>query len=117
MTTVTMYHNPNCSKSRQTLALLRERGIEPIIVEYLTTPPNSEELESILHKLSLQPRELMRQKESIYAKLSLADPTLTRAALINAMIEHPILIERPIVLANGTAALGRPPENVLSIVS
>ena len=113
---VVIYHNPRCSKSRQTLELLRSRGIEPTIIEYLKTPPDAVTLEDLLQKLKLEPRELMRRKEAVYVDAGLANPGLDRAALIAAMVAHPILIERPIVLANGLAALGRPPENILSIL-
>jgi len=113
---VTIYHNPDCSKSRQTLALLEEHGVEPVIVEYLKTPPTAEKLKTILARLGVSPRELMRRKESVYTDLELDDEDLSEDELINFMIEHPILIERPIVLANGKAALGRPPEQVLDIL-
>jgi arsenate reductase len=113
---VVIYHNPRCSKSRQTLQLLQERGIEPVIIEYLKSPPSAEELDLILQKLGMTPRELMRTNEAEYQAFGLADETLDRQTLINAMIKQPILIERPIVLANGKAALGRPPEAVLSIL-
>ncbi len=113
---VTIYHNPRCSKSRQTLALLRERGIEPEIVLYLETPPDAATLDRILKLLGREPRELMRRKEAAYKEAGLDDPGLSREALIAAMVAHPILIERPIVLANGKAALGRPPEDVLAIL-
>jgi arsenate reductase len=111
-----IYHNPRCGKSRQTLDLLRQHGIEPTIVEYLKTPPDAQALTDILGLLSMEPRELMRKNEAVYRDLGLDDPDLSRAALIEAMTANPILIERPIVLANGKAALGRPPENVLSIL-
>lgn len=113
---ITIYHNPKCSKSRATLELLKEKGIEPEIVEYLKTPPSAEQLEAILAKLGKTPRELLRKKEDDYADLGLDDDALTDDDLIMAMVEHPILIERPIVLANGKAALGRPPEQVLDIL-
>ena len=113
---VTVLHNPRCSKSRQALQLLKDRGVEPEIVEYLKTPPDAAELGRILDLLGLAPRDLMRRKEPAYRELSLADPGLDRAALIAAMTAHPILIERPIVLADGKAALGRPPERVLNIL-
>lgn len=113
---VTIYHNPRCSKSRQTLQLLHGRGIEPHIIEYLRSPPNAAELDRILILLDLTPREMMRRKEAVYGDLGLNEQTLDRAALIQAMAENPILIERPIVLANGKAALGRPPEDVLAIL-
>lgn len=113
---VRMFHNPRCSKSRATLELLRERGIEPEITLYLETPPNAEELDNILELLGRQPRELMRSGETEYAEQKLDDPQLTRAQLIAAMVATPKLIERPIVLANGKAAVGRPPEAVLDIL-
>ncbi len=114
--TVTIWHNPRCSKSRQTLALLRERGVEPQIVEYLKTPPAAEELEAVLGKLGMEPRDLMRRKEAAYRDAGLDDPALGRRHLVEAMAAHPVLIERPVVLAQGKAALGRPPENVLAIL-
>lgn len=114
--TVVIYHNPRCSKSRQTLELLRERGIEPTIVEYLKTPPIAAELDAILQQLGLEPRALMRKSEAVYREAGLDNPELDRAALIAAMVAHPVLIERPIVLANGKAAIGRPPENVLTLL-
>lgn len=113
---VTIYHNPRCTKSRQTLQLLRDRGIEPKIIEYLKTPPTAAELDSILQKLNLEPRDLMRKKEAEYKATGMDNPDLDRQALINGMIATPKLIERPIVLANDKAALGRPPENVLTIL-
>lgn len=116
MTSVTMYHNPRCSKCRQTLELLRGRGLEPEIVEYLETPPDAAELERILGLLGLEPRELMRKKEEAYKAAGLDHENLDRAALIQGMADNPVLIERPIVIANGKAALGRPPENVLDIL-
>ena len=114
--TVTIYHNPRCSKSRQTLALLRERGIEPEVVEYLKTPPDAARLGALLDMLGLAPRDLMRRKEAPYKDLGLDDPTLGRDALIAAMVSNPILIERPIVVAGPKATLGRPPEAVLEIL-
>lgn len=113
---ITIYHNPKCSKSRQTLQLLEKRGIKPKIVEYLKTPPTQLELKNILSLLKMEPRDLMRKKEPEYKQASLDDTSLTKEALIRAMAKHPKLIERPIVLANGKAALGRPPENVLKIL-
>jgi arsenate reductase len=113
---VTIYHNPRCGKSRQTLQLLKDQGIEPDIIEYLKTPPSVQELDDILKKLGMEPRDLMRKKEAEYKANALDDATQDRQTLIQAMVEHPILIERPIVLANGKAAVGRPPENVLAIL-
>ena len=113
---VTIYHNPRCSKSRQTLQLLLDRGIEPRVIEYLKTPPGSNELRHILDLLAMQPRDLMRKKETAYKELGLDDNSLSNEQLVEAMSANPVLIERPIVLANGKAALGRPPESVLEIV-
>jgi arsenate reductase len=112
----TIYHNPRCSKSRQTLELLHERKLDTNIVEYLNTPPSREELERLLTMLGLEPRQLMRTGESEYTELGLDDESLSREALIEAMVAHPKLIERPIVVHNGKAALGRPPEKVLEIL-
>ena len=114
---IQIYHNPRCSKSRETLNLLRERGVEPDIVEYLKTPPDRHTLEHILQLLGLEPRELMRRKEKEYKELGLADPSLSRDQLIDAMLAHPKLIERPIVIKDGKrAALGRPPEQTLELL-
>jgi arsenate reductase len=113
---VTIYHNPRCSKSRQTLQLLREHGAQPQIIEYLKTPPDKATLKRILKALRLKPRELMRRKEKLYKELALDDPALSDEALIEAMLVHPILMERPIVLTLDKAALGRPPGQVLDIL-
>jgi arsenate reductase len=113
---VTIYHNPRCSKSRQALQLLRERGVEPEIYEYLKTPPDATTLSQVLEMLGLEPRELMRKKEKEYKELGLNNPELSREQLIAAMVEHPKLIERPIVIKEGKAALGRPPEHVLDVL-
>jgi arsenate reductase len=113
---VTIYHNPRCSKSRQTLALLTARGLSPKIVHYLDTPPSAATLRRLLTLLAMRPRQLLRVDESQFAELHLEDPTLTDAELIAAMERHPVLIQRPIVEANGRAAIGRPPENVLQIL-
>ena len=114
--TIRILHNPRCSKSRATLALLQDQGIEPEITLYLDAPPDASELKSILGKLGLGARELMRKGESEYRELGLSDESLTEQQLIDAMVENPRLIERPIVLANSRAAIGRPPEAVLSIL-
>lgn len=111
-----IYHNPRCSKSRETLALLEEEGIKPQVVEYLKQPPTKEELKAILKRLNLKPRQLMRCKEEKYSELKLDNPQLTDDELIEAMVSNPILIERPIVLFKNKAALGRPPEQVLEIL-
>ncbi len=114
--TMKIYHNPRCSKSRQTLQLLEERNLEPEVVEYLKTPPSREELEQILGMLGLEPRQLMRTKEAEYTDLGLDDPSLSRDQLLEAMVANPKLIERPIVINHGKAAIGRPPETVLDIL-
>lgn len=114
--TVAILHNPRCSKSRATLALLQERGIEPEIILYLETPPDADELRSILEKLGRSPRELMRRGEAEYREQGLNDETLSDEDLIRAMVATPKLIERPIVLSKGRAAVGRPPESVLEIL-
>jgi arsenate reductase (glutaredoxin) len=116
MPAVTIYHNPKCATSRKVLALIRGKGIEPEIVEYLLMPPTEKGLHEILRLLGMEPRELMRRKEAEYSKLRLDNPKLRRSQLIAAMVHHPILIERPIVLSKGKAALGRPPENVEAIL-
>ncbi len=113
---MTLYHNPRCSKSRATLELLESRGFQPEIIEYLKTPPNSETLKEILKLLGLTPREIMRNKETAFKEAGLDNENLSDDEIIAAMIEHPILIERPILVANGKAAIGRPPENVLDIL-
>ena len=114
--TVTIYHNPRCSKSRQTLALIEETGVTPKIVKYLETPPSAAELKRVLMKLGLKPRDILRRSEALYAELSLQDPGLKDDALIATMVANPILIERPIVVSGDKAALGRPPESVLEIL-
>lgn len=114
--TVTIYHNPRCSKSRATLALLEERGVQPEIIEYLDTPPSRDEMLRILDGLGMEPRDLMRKKEEPYAALGLSDAELSRDALIDAMLDNPILMERPVVVKEGRYVLGRPPENVLEIL-
>ncbi len=113
---VIIYHNPRCTKSRQTLQLLRDNGIEPEIVEYLQTPPDKKTLIGILAMLGIGPRELMRRNEAPWKQLGLDNPAIGRNELIEAMLKHPILIERPIVVAGKKAAIGRPPENVLEIL-
>jgi len=113
---VTIYHNPRCSKSRATLALLEERGVSPNVVAYLETPPNEAELNVILRALGKEPRDLIRKGEEAYNAQGLDDESLSREALIKAMVENPVLIERPIVVNGAKAAIGRPPENVLDIL-
>lgn len=111
-----IYHNPRCSKSRETLALLREQGIEPEIIEYLKDPPSRETLEKLLGMLGLEPLELMRTKEKEFSELGLRTGEADRDTLIQAMLDHPRLMERPIVVHGRKAALGRPPANVLEIL-
>ena len=111
-----IFHNPRCSKSRQTLAMMEEKGVQPEIVQYLDTPPTEDELRDILKLLGIGPRDLMRRKEAEYKAQGLDDENLSDDDLIKAMIATPKLIERPIVIANGKAALGRPPEKVLDIL-
>lgn len=113
---VTIYHNPACSKSRETLELLRGRGGEPEIVEYLRTPPDAGRLGQLLDMLGMEAQQLLRTKEEEYTSLGLADKLNDRVALIQAMVEHPVLIERPIVVSGNSARLGRPPEDVLEIL-
>lgn len=114
--TIRIFHNPRCSKSRATLALLQDQGIEPEVTLYLQDPPDADELRSILDMLGLEARQLMRKGEAEYREQDLADESLGEEQLIEAMVETPKLIERPIVLANGRAAIGRPPESVLDIL-
>lgn len=112
----TIYHNPRCSKSRQALELLHEQGVQPDVIEYLKTPPTQEQLRETLRLLGLGPRALLRSGEEEYAVLHLEDRDLSDDALIEAMVAHPKLIERPIVIHNGKAIIGRPPERVLEIL-
>ncbi|MGB5472589.1 MAG: arsenate reductase (glutaredoxin) [Gammaproteobacteria bacterium] len=113
---VTLYHNPRCSKSRATLELLDRHGVQPAVVEYLKTPPTRGRLAALLDMLGLEPRELMRKHEQEYKDAGLDDPALTRAQLIDAMVKYPKLIERPIVVRDGKAVIGRPPEKVLELL-
>lgn len=113
-----IYHNPRCTKSRQTLALLQEAGITPEIVLYLDTPPSTQELGQLIKQLGFSSaRQLLRTGEDAYKQLGLQNPATTDVQIIAAMAEHPKLIERPIVVKGNKAILGRPPENVLSLMS
>lgn len=112
----TIFHNPRCSKSRATLSLLEERGETLEVIEYLKTPPSADELRTLLDTLGIPARALLRKSEAEYKELGLADSSLDEQTLIAAMAAHPRLIERPIVVKNGKAALGRPPEQVLEIL-
>jgi arsenate reductase len=111
-----IYHNPRCSKSRQTLALIRAAGVEPEIVEYLNEPPSVEELDDLLKKLRLEPRDIMRKGEAEYKDLKLKDRELERDEALRLLVKHPRLIERPIVVKGQSAVLGRPPENVKKLL-
>jgi len=112
---VTIYHNPRCSKSREALKLLEEQGADVEVVKYLDTPPSKEELKSLLGMLGISARELMRTKEAIYKELGLKDVE-DEEKLIEAMVEHPRLIERPIVIKDGKAVIGRPPQKVIELL-
>lgn len=116
MSEVEIWHNPRCSKSRQTLALLEERGVEPTVVKYLDDTPSKERLTEVIRLLGISPRELLRKKEGAYKELGLSDSTLSDAELVDAMISRPKLIERPIVIRADRAAVGRPPESVLAVL-
>lgn len=114
--TVRIYHNPRCSKSRQTLKILEEQAASPEVVEYLNCPPDEKTLSGLLDMLGLEPRELMRKKEQEYKESGADNSDLSREQLIQLMVRHPKLIERPIVVSNGKAVIGRPPESVLDIL-
>ncbi len=115
MSKVTIYHNPRCSKSREALKLLEEQGTDVEVVKYLDTPPSKEELKSLLKMLGISARELMRTKEAIYKELGLKEVE-DEEKLIEAMVEHPRLIERPIVIKDGKAVIGRPPQKVIELL-
>ncbi|MEX0943725.1 MAG: arsenate reductase (glutaredoxin) [Pseudomonadales bacterium] len=116
MSKVTIYHNPRCSKSRQTLTLLQDKGIEPDIILYLETPPTAGTLKTLVKQLGITPRQLLRTSEAEFKEMNLSDPSLTDDAIILAMTKTPKLIERPIVVKDNKAVLGRPPENVLVLI-
>jgi len=116
MSDIKIFHNPRCSKSRQTLALLEQQGLQADVVEYLKTPPTADELKEILAMLAIEPRALLRKGEAIYKELGLADKSLSDEQLVEFMCNNPKLIERPIVINNGKAKIGRPPEAVLDII-
>lgn len=116
MSDIIIYHNPRCSKSRQTLQLLIDHNVTPTIIEYLKSGVTKEEVTSLLSKLSILPRELMRTKDAIYKEQALNNELLTDEELINAIVKTPKLLERPIVVNNDKAAIGRPPESVLDII-
>jgi arsenate reductase (glutaredoxin) len=112
----TIYHNPRCSKSRQTLAILKDKGVDVDIIEYLQTAPDKKTLAKILDQLGIAPSALLRKGEAVYKELNLKDKMDDDDAILDAMVKNPILIERPIVLANDKACIGRPPESVLDII-
>ncbi|MGH1484578.1 MAG: arsenate reductase (glutaredoxin) [Cellvibrionaceae bacterium] len=112
----TIYHNSRCSKSRQTLALLEENDIKPTIIDYLDTPPNAETIESLLSKLGLSVRDIIRNGEESYKALGLSNIALSDKELIDAIVAHPKLLQRPIVVKGDKAVVGRPPENVLNLI-
>ena len=112
--TVTIYHNPRCSKSRDALALLKENGIEPVVVEYLKQPPDKATLKVIVDKLGVKPEQIVRKGEDTF-KQNFAGKVLTDDAWLDALVTNPILIERPIVVSGTRAIIGRPPENVLAL--
>lgn len=116
MSETVMFHNPRCSKSRETLSLLEAAGVQPTIVRYLETPPTLSELERVLDKLGMEPQELMRTKEDRYAELGLAGKSLTRAEALRVLVENPVLIERPIVIRGEKAVIGRPPERIKELL-
>ena len=113
---VTIYHNPRCSKSRQTLALLEEQGITPEIILYLNTPPDADTLKKLLKQLDMSARQLLRKGEQEYKDNQLSNTDLSDEDLVQAMVRHPKLIERPIVVCGNQARIGRPPESVLTIL-
>lgn len=113
---VIIFHNPACSKCRLTMEILNDKGVDANIVEYLNTPPTVAELTEVLDLLGFEPRELMRQHEAPYQENKLDNPELSREQLIQAMVDHPILIERPIIINGNKATIGRPPEKVLDIL-
>jgi arsenate reductase len=117
MSEIAIYHNPRCSKSRQTLALLEEKGVTPEVILYLDTPPSAAQLTDVLAKLGMAPRELMRKGEAEYKDNNLQDDSLSDADLLEAMARFPKLIERPIVIKGDKAKIGRPPESVLELLS
>jgi len=114
--TLKIYHNPRCRKSREALELLNKKGLKPEVIEYLKTPPSPRELDGILKKLHMEPQEIVRTKEEVYQDLHLSKKQMDRKDWIQVLVKNPILIERPIVVHGGKAALGRPPEKVLEVL-
>ncbi|MGN6284078.1 MAG: arsenate reductase (glutaredoxin) [Afipia sp.] len=116
MTDAVIHHNPRCSTSRTTLGLIRDAGVEPRIVEYLKTPPARDELRDLIKRAGLTPRQVIRTKENLYRELKLDDPAVTEGQLLDAMVAHPILIERPLVATAKGVRLCRPPESVIDLL-
>jgi arsenate reductase len=116
MSKIAIYHNPQCSNSRGALALMRERGVEPEVIEYLKNPPTRERLVELIQRMGIRARDLLRTKEPLYGELGLDDPALTDEQLVDAMLAHPILMNRPIVETPLGTRLCRPPETVLEIL-
>lgn len=116
MTSTEIWHNPRCTTSRKVLGMLEERGVSPRVTLYLETPPTRARLAEVIALMGIEPRALLRKKEELYKKLRLDDPAVTGEEIIDAMVAHPILIERPVVIRGKRAALGRPPEKVLDIL-
>lgn len=116
MTDVTIYHNPKCSISRTVLGMIRDAGFEPEIIEYLETPPSRTRLKELLAQMGIAPRDLLRRKESLCHELGLDDPAISEERILDAMVAHPILIERPIVVTRRGTRLGRPPERVREVL-
>ena len=114
---ITIYHNPRCSKSRETLVLIKDRDIEPEVILYLNTPPNASTINELLEKLNMKARDIIRTSEVAYKEKNLKDCSLSEQALIEAIVEHPKLLQRPIVVKGSKAVIGRPPENVLALLS
>lgn len=115
--TVTLYHNPRCSKSREALALLEKRGVAPEVIRYLDTPLSAKDIKTLLKQLNVSPRELLRTNEDAYKALNLSDPATTDGAIIKALTENPKLLQRPIAVKGDRAVIGRPPETVLELLS
>lgn len=113
---ITIYHNPRCSKSRQTLRLLEQHGVTPTIIEYLTDVPSAADIERLVDLLEIDVRDVIRTGESTYADLQLHNPKLGRTELVQAIVDNPILLQRPIVISGDRAIIGRPPDNVLSLL-
>jgi arsenate reductase len=114
--TVTIWHNPRCSKSRQTLELLKSKGVEPTVREYLKQPPSKAEIEKLIAQVGGDPRELIRDGETEFKSLKMRKADLTKADIVKAIAEHPVLLQRPIVVKGTHAAIGRPPEAVLAVL-